>query len=220
MQGSDGAPRAVCSVPTCIAYATKNGLCPVHASPSPPLPTELERFVAEDTAVLRQRRPHLQRYLLGVHVVPLPVPSLLDFQFNSPYGTVLVSRDLEPQKSTLVLVRNFIRLSRQVRRYRRREHVGVCEPLHIGGCPDRYVAWKYVEPALQRADLRLPNDARAALERQAGPCPQCRVHPSHLRWTYLMAPSHAWLQGSAFAGWLAVCLPCREQVALFIDRQN
>ena len=137
-----GAP---CATAGCVALASEEGLCTIHAGlksgrivPVEP-PREEELTLEWVDAGLKKRHPRLRRFITAIQTADIPVPVLMTYAFHSPFATILVAPDsdtavqlgIEHPQPGLVRAINVYHvvhhLTRQVRRFRRRHRVGVVE---------------------------------------------------------------------------------------------
>ena len=223
-------PARPSQVPGCIAHATKGPLCAAHrfAEEHPELlwtdenlaRREYERFVPDAVARLRDDPAGVSRYLLGAERAPLPMPALLDFQFHSPRAMLLIADDLPGELLSHCFVHEIGHLHEQVQRFRQRRRRGFASAAESRPADARYAPWPDVDACRGREDVRLGASQQATLVENAPPCERCGRQAGRLEWFYFMTPPETWLYLEGFAGWMAVCGACREQVALFIDRMN
>lgn len=229
----DGAPRptsVACEVPRCIGLATSGPLCAAHrfAKEHPErlwtdenfARWDFEEFLENDVTHFRERRPQLSRYLVGVERVPMPMPALLDFQFHSPRATLLLAADLRRDHLRSCFYHQTAHLAQQVWRFRKPGRRGLVPAIELPNCDGRYAYWTDVDQMRERSDVRIEASKLATLVANSPSCPRCAQVPGHLEWFYFATPPDTWQTLSGFAGWMAICAACREQVALFIDRQN
>lgn len=216
----------VCAVPGCVAVAAKGPFCAAHRWT---IDEEGRRrlsnaqtrdYLAGLVVEFRRRYRRLSRFLLDVERLPLPLPCLLDFQFHSPRATLLVAESVAARRLPALMAHELRHLARQVRRYRRRDAPGSALPAGGAEADGRFVPWDRVEQIRRPQDVTLPSRQLARLASASAPCPTCGREAGKLDWIYVASPAQTWATLSGYAGWLAVCTPCREQVAFYIDRQN
>ncbi|MEW5981152.1 MAG: hypothetical protein AB1806_02140 [Acidobacteriota bacterium] len=216
----------MCAVPGCVALASRGAFCAAHRWAVEELgrrrlsQAQAREYLEELVREFRTRYTRLSKYLVHVERLPLPLPCLLDFEFHSPRAALLVSESIEPSRLPALLAHEFRHLARQVRRYRRRAAPGAVPPSDRLGGRERYVPWEGVESGRHLGEVQLPARRRRQLTETSGSCPSCALPAPDLQWTYVVSPAPSWTTLGGFAGWLAVCATCHEQVAFYIDKQN
>jgi hypothetical protein len=215
-----------CAAEGCVALATRGQFCTVHASMAdgtlvPATPAKpRENTLEEAVDYVLSRFPRLSRFIMAVHPVRMKFPAVTQYSFHSPFATLLVSDMPGEQPYIGVVVHQLMHVAQQVRRFRRRSQVGLVQALNIGGSENRYVPWRDVDACRETEPPPITEQELALLHRQAGHCPRCGDEGPDLTWLYFRTPDRTWREMVGFAGWMAVCDTCREQVALFIDEQN
>ena len=116
----------------------------------------------------------------------------------------------------------FRHVSKQVRRYRRSQHIGIAEPRGLEGIRLQYASWADVGRCRSnaRGTRELSQGQRHTLAAETGPCPVCGCGALDLSWFRFVTPPETWAILAGFGGWMATCDSCREQVAFFIDVEN
>ena len=215
-----------CAVPGCVAFASGGAFCAAHRwaveahgrrKPSDAQVHDCLQGLVRD---LRRRYPRMSPFLLGVERLPLPLPCLLDFEFNSPRATLIVADSVDCARMPALLAHELTHLARQIRRYRRRDAPGAVRGSRALAGAGRFVPWEHLESGHEFGALRLTPRRRHQL---AGPdiaCPTCARPAQELEWAYVVSPGASWAELGGYAGWLSVCERCREQVAFYIDKQN
>lgn len=186
------------------------------------LEPEWVRTTVEDA--LTNDYPRFSEFVLGVESAPLQIPALTGFEFHAPFGRIRLAQQLcDSQKRfevVNVVFHQLAHFAQQVRRFRRRDRLGVMQDLHIGGSSVRYFPWQDVESSLGCPPSPLSVDQRKILELHAGPCAKCGRPAAELEWVYFISPPWTWGKLCGQAGWMAVCRRCPEQVAFFAQRVN
>ena len=220
---------ALCDSPGCVALASEGGLCAVHAGlksgrivPRPPAdPRGWRSSVEEMHALLRMDDPDTCRFLMEVQRCELSIPGLLVYAFHSPFAKMLLADPPKPDYDQVhVFGHLYGHLVQQVRRYRQQTRIGVADPDGFSGVPGRYKSWHEVDACRVFGGKELTEAELVVLAPHAGPCRMCGCEALDLTWVRYSSPRETWETLCGTAGWMALCDPCREQVALFIDRKN
>jgi hypothetical protein len=177
-------------------------------------------YKAAMMSAFRWRNPRLSRYLRDVRQEPLDVPACLDFRFHSAEATMLLAATLDEHAMWRCFFHETTRLAQQVRRYRSRLHPGLVHTA-AGLAPDgRYAPWAEVDACRHAQLCQLQPEERTKLVAASPACPRCGASADGFEWVYFRSAPESWRTLNGVAGWLGVCVPCREQVALFVDRMN
>lgn len=215
-----------CEVPGCVALATSGRRCSIHAhyGGRPSFQAEKENGPDPSEALARAQEVagfrHVRaRHLLGVERLALPMPGLLDFQFHSANGTILISDQLSAERVADVYVHLLAHLVQQVARFRRRTRRGLWTP---GGTDsgEPFAPWSDLDAQRSRGDIVLRAAQRDELAGESPACPTCGAPPGTFAWIYFISEPASWRALAGRAGWVGACTPCREQVAFFLDRCN
>ena len=178
-----------------------------------------EVFRVAMMSAFRQRNPRVSRYLRDVKQVPLDMPACLDFRFHSPEATLLLADTLDEHAMWQCFFHETTRLAQQVWRFRSRRHPGLVHGTASNG-DGQYARWCDVLACRQvRACPLLPAE-QAELVAASPECPHCGRPPHQFEWVYFLSAPDSWRTLNGLAGWMGVCVPCREQVAFFVDRMN